>query len=307
LAAGFAVTEPRPFVPDPDRPAELPLTEFQQTLADCVQRIGPVRVRNCARNAFNHLRRAWRLHPVDAEMSLFRAITAEEEAASALMLALKQQQYPGAEQLYPRSHVHKAAVWPVLQAIGRGMAVNTALMPNISIAREGDPRIVVSLDIGTAAALNEPLWATLDHPFNFTTRSDEGGAFAIQRWEKDLSAIALDKGFSNIRAHIDAQANVRNQILYASHEGIPGVEFADTLLINRCKRVSAILVVTIGILQTRERQSFAIQGLEALLRVLDRLKGEGYDFSQHDLPNDGAIVSLKDGDEEILKFELRER
>jgi len=47
------------------------------------------RIPHCLNSAYHHLRRSWTLQPIDSEMSLFRAITADEEAATVLTLALK--------------------------------------------------------------------------------------------------------------------------------------------------------------------------------------------------------------------------
>jgi hypothetical protein len=77
---------------------ELPFTEAQATIEKCIEMLAG-RPRHCGRSAFRHLRKAWMLYPIDREMALFRAITAEEEAATALILAMKQRRYPGAELL----------------------------------------------------------------------------------------------------------------------------------------------------------------------------------------------------------------
>ncbi|PLU07434.1 hypothetical protein BMJ29_02810 [Sinorhizobium medicae] len=68
-------------------------------------------------------------------MSFFRAITAEEEAATALILALKQRRYPGSEKLNPWEHLHKAAVSPFLDAVGNVLAETGMPAPRLSINR----------------------------------------------------------------------------------------------------------------------------------------------------------------------------
>ena len=88
-----------PFVPDADRPVEMPFDSIHLSIQEAVEKITVPRIRHACRSAFNHLRKSWILHPVDAEMSAFRAITAEEEAASAVIRALRHQSYPNAESL----------------------------------------------------------------------------------------------------------------------------------------------------------------------------------------------------------------
>lgn len=67
--------------------------------------------------AFIHLSLAHRLKDIDPAMALFRAITAEEEAATALLRALQVRRYADAGKLLPRDHLQKAAVYPYLRAI----------------------------------------------------------------------------------------------------------------------------------------------------------------------------------------------
>ena len=78
---------------------KLPLDDFQEGILRCLDRQGS-HVMQCARSAVRHLSRAWRLRDLDLGMALFRCLTAEEEAATAVFLALKSRQYEGASRLY---------------------------------------------------------------------------------------------------------------------------------------------------------------------------------------------------------------
>lgn len=69
------------------------------------------RVRHYVRNAFEHLRKACRLHGVDDEMSAFGATTADDEGAAALMPTLKARRYPGADRLRMGNHLDKDAFY----------------------------------------------------------------------------------------------------------------------------------------------------------------------------------------------------
>lgn len=290
--------EPQHFQPAPDRPVTLPMDPQLVVLADAVERIGPARVRNSGRSAFNHLRKSWELHPVDAEMSYFRALTAEEEAASALILALRQQRYPGAKRLDPQIHAHKAAVWVILEAIIRGYVDKKMPTPRISIAKEGRPRICLDVDIGPMLGSEEPYRVHSPDPFHTAIHSDEKGPFELHRWTKELAQIAgPDK---SILKYVRELANSRNRILYASERGIPSVVFPDSLILDRLERVKWIMVVAIGILQTKTLQLLVIQALEALLISVERFEGAGFHFPQFDQSStnlsieqqpDGSFVS----------------
>jgi hypothetical protein len=78
--------------------------------------------RAAAAHALRHIRRAWRLRSVDREMAVFRAITAEEEAATALIRSLRRIGYIGAKVLDERNHQIKAGVWPMILAINNVIA-----------------------------------------------------------------------------------------------------------------------------------------------------------------------------------------
>ena len=70
------------------------------------------RVLQCARHAFHHLERAGQIVDIDPEMAMFRAITAEEEAATAVFFSLRQRRYANSEKIQLWSHPYKAALYP---------------------------------------------------------------------------------------------------------------------------------------------------------------------------------------------------
>lgn len=271
------MNEPPEFVPPADRPKALPIDTSLAVLIDAVERIGPARVRNSGRNAFNHLRKSWLLHPVDSEMSFFRALTGEEEAAAAVILALKQQCYPGAERLNVQDHMHKAAIWAIIEAIARGYSDKGVPLPLIQVAKVGRPRVAVSVDFGSAMG-GEPLWAHSPEPFHVVIHSDENGSFEVHRWNKELTAMAGEN--TDISKYFRALANKRNRILYASDQGILAVRFADEEILLRLERVKWMMVATIGILQTKNLQLLVVQALEALLMAIRRFEGEGYAYPE---------------------------
>ena len=52
-------------------------------------------------------------------MAVFRAITAEEEAATAIFLALKEHGYENADKIKFKKHPYKQALEPFLRSIGK--------------------------------------------------------------------------------------------------------------------------------------------------------------------------------------------
>jgi hypothetical protein len=250
------------------------MEDIHRHLEKAAEKLKPPRVRNACRNAFNHLRKAWTLHPVDSEMSLFRAVTAEEEAATAVIRALNAQGYPNAGLLKERLHPHKAAIWPFIQAVNEKMAEKDIPTPNIRLSIEGEPRIDFSIDLAAQAGLEKPLWSTPDEPLNWSFWSDRTGPFRLHDFSEELAMLASRKGANDIEAYVKREANLRNQLLYASHEGIPSVEFPDGTLLDRRMRVTVMVSLTVAIMQTKMHQQFVVQCLDALLRAVQRFDGE---------------------------------
>lgn len=263
-----------PFVPSADRPAELPIDDIGRHVEEAIEKLKPPRVRHACRNALNHLRKAWRLHPVDAEMSLFCAITAEEEAATAVIRALNIRKYPSANNLKERKHGHKTSIWPFVTAVADKMVEKNIPMPMVSLRVEGEPRVELSIDIASQAGLDYPLWGTPDEPFNFSMWSDRTGPFKPHDFSEELAALATGQGARNIAVYVSEQANLRNRLLYASDQGIPSVAFSDNLLLGRRQRVTVMLVLTIAIMQTSVHQLFLVQCLDAILRAIEGFEGD---------------------------------
>ncbi len=263
-----------PFIAGPDRPAEMPFEAMHVHIEEAIGKLKVPHIRHACRSAFEHLRKAWILHPIDAEMSSFRAITAEEEAASAVIRALRYRAYPNSRRLNDRNHVLKSALWPFITAISDAMAEKDIPAPKLSMRVEGDPRVELSVDVGSLSGMAEPLWATPDEPFNFSMTSDRTGSFKLHDFSDQLAVIADVQGARDIEAHVKEQANMRNRLLYASPEGMPSVAFEDAYLLARRQRVIILLVLTIAIMQTDKHQLFVVQCLDALLRAISTFDGD---------------------------------
>ena len=82
----------------------------------------PGEVKTRMLSALDHFKRSANLFDADREMASFRAITGEEEAATALVKAIQLRRYPHAAEFNPRDHQHKAAVIACLIAIGSELA-----------------------------------------------------------------------------------------------------------------------------------------------------------------------------------------
>lgn len=116
----------------PSDTIQFPMVELDRRIVDLIPAM-PIPAKWPAFNSICHLNGAWKIKEIDPQMALFRAITAEEEAATALFLSLKRLGYDGAENLKKHNHVHKNAVIPVFDAITRVIAKVGSHMPPTEI------------------------------------------------------------------------------------------------------------------------------------------------------------------------------
>jgi hypothetical protein len=273
--------------------SELPLTVMQKALEECVVGLNG-RIKHCVRSAFHHLRRSWLLYGKDNEMCAFRAITAEEEAATALIFALKQRNYDGALLLNHRNHVHKSAFTPFLRAVEPVLSQMEFAAPKIRIAAHAKPpRIDVILDANAAGfKFDEPQEITIDEPLNFVvSKLGPDGGNAVHLFEEQFKAVADGKGADSIKAFIAGEANLRNELLYAADSGVPAVSFATSFITERARRVGAMVGLTIAVLQTPKHQLFVQQGLYALLKALERIEKPSEQFAPPTSVDNGLVVT----------------
>jgi hypothetical protein len=247
---------------------EIPLSEYAQRLEQAISRLNG-RVKYCGKNSFLHLRKAWAIKSLDPGMAAFRSITAEEEAATALIYALKSKRYPHAEKLNPRRHDHKASIYALLQVIS-GVFAKLDYIPQLFLLDKADPpHIRMQIDIHKLAGIytEEPFFAEPIDPLDFTLSDIRG----VKGFSEEFAQFASDSGCARTREYIETAANLRNRILYASDNGIPRVQIPNEFIIDRKNRVLTILTITLMIEQTHRHQSFVNQCLGALLHALERL------------------------------------
>jgi hypothetical protein len=256
----------------PQHPDELELSEADRFLETCVQNAPGIGKHAC-RNAIQHLQRAWRIREIDPEMALFRAITAEEEAAKAIFYALNRHGYAGAD-LLKDNHRHKAAVIPFCAAVGEAISAARQLRMALIPHAASDPpqiRLRVAWTIPDGREVSMVVFPPL------SGRVLVDGEAVQFSFMAELDAIAGGKGVDGITAYVSRQANARNAMLYASDRGIPRIKgsIASDLL-RKKQNVFSLVVFFLLIDQYRGVQPFAQNCLRAFIDVL-RLVDEGLD------------------------------
>lgn len=222
-------------------------------------------------NTFDHFDRASQLFDTDREMASFRAITGEEEAATALMRAVQLRRYSGSNKLIAHRHQHKAAVIACMMAIGSRLAPILAEFQLIFHFEK--LRIDIKVPLSAFGV-------------------EGGGAYAIQPVEPldmlhtkpgvpeeaalngALDALAEDAGFASVKKMIDIQANARNHLLYASDSALPRSKATLESLSHRKRRALAMLVLTVMVYQSRKHLAMVTQAIPAILTVISRIPKE---------------------------------
>ena len=251
-------------------------------LEDGLQRIGPKlpgAVRYRLENCLNHFSKAFEILDIDRAMASFRAITGEEEAATALMRAIQFRQYPNARSFSARNHVHKAAVGACITAIGLDMR---QALQRFQLTFNFDvPRIDISVPIATFGVVMPEGEEYFLHPAEpLSIVHTKPGKERSNLFEDNLVNLAEQTRFENIKKLVASQANARNTLLYAGDSSLPTSRATMNDLWVRKDRAMAALILSIMVLQSKEHQPLVCDAVDAFLSVIARLPGKGTDQSE---------------------------
>lgn len=204
----------------------------------------------------------------DREMASFRAITGEEEAATALMMAVQLKGYPGADRFNPRNHHHKAAVVACVVAIGKTLQPVLAEFQLTFHFEKG--RIDMKIPLSTFGVANaDGLGLQFVEPLGLLHVRE--GVPGDKVFAEALSGLVDGSEFANVRKLIAAQANSRNRLLYASDKALPKSEATAEGLENRKNRALTMLVLTVMVLQSSTHQAMVTQAVPAFLSVISKV------------------------------------
>ena len=220
----------------------------------------PAPGKHCARNAIYHVEKAWEIKDIDPNMAAFRAITGEEEAATAIMHALIRRKYKGATKLKLRNHSYKASFFPFFQAIASVLSKTFSQLDlKLEIESKSEtPKIKTKIKMGSSGYYAYP-----EPPLNFQTLVNG----KIYNFSRELDQLAEKKNVRKIRDYISQQANQRNLIIYASNQGIPTVDRHEELIKRKVSIVFGHIVIYLLIDQYKEHQLFVQQALDAFFKM----------------------------------------
>lgn len=241
------------------------LIGFESECVELLEKAPNKHSRNCFRSAINHLTASEKLISIDSEMAIFRAITAEEEAASGLMHCLKECGYINADSLNPQSHPQKNAVIPfirILQLFYNALLKSMNIKPFFHIK---DVDNIRRLTLAYPIFVNEiEYWSYPVPPLNFKiSLNDENPSYKEQ-----ISEYMDAKNIKDMRSYIRKEANIRNTILYAGPSGYPKVESVSPKLFENKKiHIFMLLKAYLLIYPYDNKQPFVQDALDVFVSI----------------------------------------
>ena len=246
--------------------------EFDRELANCINDNAKGYAKQCARSAIHHLELAYKIKDIDPEMAVFRSVTAEEEAATAIFIALKDKGYANAKKIKFKRHSYKQALEPFIRGIGN-FSEKWANEPGFPFGKKYQLRIEgekKDKKLSLSFHYQDKL-VTAIPPLGFTI-SLNGKPYYF---EKELFEMTSGKNKDDVVKHLDTIANLRNQILYAQTEGIPKITSNIENHLNKRRSVVFMLLKIYALIYPyKEKALFVQQALNAFLQMMGDIDNE---------------------------------
>ena len=266
--------------PRPSDTVSFDLTPLHRAIIDELLPISNPPGRWAALNAVQHINLGWMLRETDPSMAVFRSVTAEEEAATAVFRALQRLKYPKAEKLDRHGHLHKNAAIPFVAAVLDQVAPTIrARSPDgalWAIDRDGDrPRLTYRIrtthrGMPESFEMVPPLELRMAKgAFLPDGTIDPSKARPVDFFDR-AAAAAKKYGALSVKAHLKERANLRNRVLYAGEDGFPITEADKILPTLRVFRENTFVLLKVFLLVDcyDVQQSFARQCLLAFLKMV---------------------------------------
>lgn len=219
-----------------------------------------------------HLERALILRDKMPEIAVFLAITAEEEAATAVFAALRKRNYEGATKLKDTDHTHKAGVFPFIKllirtlgAIKHGVPLEIGFEP----ASDNSTNRMLKVRMPTSAFGIPGYYITPDPPLNVISVGPDGKP---TDYLSEVRAAATEEGINSIHSHMRELANRRNLMLYASDTSIPAPNNSDQMLAEHFEGTLVNLAAYL-LIEPYPIQNLAQEALTTFLKIQQRFEG----------------------------------
>lgn len=248
---------------------DLPLEDPHRWIAESIE-LASSPGKHAGRSAIFHLGRAWQIRASDPEMAAFRALSAEEEASTAIIHALKRKQYVGARRLSVRNHGHKNAVALLVRILPSAIPREVGKIELTIRFPESHERSPVVWLLFPGKFNPQKLWVAPTPPLNFSwTLNGEQHDFS-----EELALFAAAMKVDRLLDFVRERANERNRILYAGPEGIPVMDPASTeaMLVETRNQVFDLLLVYL-LIEKHPLQLFVQQCLDVFIDAIGKAGG----------------------------------
>jgi hypothetical protein len=229
--------------------------------------------KSCVRSSIHHLETAWKIQEIDPEMAVFRSITAEEEAATAIFIAVKEKCYKNSNKIKFKNHTYKQGLYPFIRSI-RNCITKFASSPLWPLGKNYSLEIDTNEENKTLKLFfiaPNGMKAYPVPPLNFSISMNDKPYY----FENEFLEIASGKNKKDIQKYIQEIANTRNRILYAAPEGIPSIDGnIEKILKAKQAKVFTLLRILALIYPYKQKSLFIQQALNSYLNVLGQIELE---------------------------------
>jgi len=255
-------------------------TSFEQKTIDAFEDCKGV-IKYCAENSIVHLQKAWVIKDIDKEMSVFRGITAEEEAVSALFFCLKINRYKNSDKILFKKHTYKLGLYQFLMHVRNHLAgcfghdgspFDKFRLHHVQLPKRRAIELVFSIKgHGFDGRPEPPLH------FNLFSKTEENES-ELKTFNVDFNKLHLGEKYQDSLKYIQEIASLRNHLLYAKDSGPPKLEVDIEKYLERQKERVILFLTLILLIDPWEKEigpsSFVQQVLDSYLLLLERISKE---------------------------------
>ncbi len=249
----------------------LSLEIFEEVIVEAIKG-RPGLGRNSARSAVRHINASWKTREVDIEMAVFRILTAEEEAATAIFYAIKRLKYPLHDKINMKSHLHKLALSPFLRIAGNFFSKVSYLKdfePKIEFHKDNN-RVFISC---SANPIGNPGRFEPIPPLHFGVTLNE----EEYHFDKEVEEFCETGNIKKMEDFMKENANMRHNLLYGTDTGISTVTVEENYFTHKRRWIFLLLAIYIMIDEHKEHQLFVSQAMTAFQKMISYIKVDELD------------------------------
>lgn len=219
---------------------------------------------NQIESAVSHLEAASRIKDIDPSMAILRAISAEEEAASALFNVLKQKKYYRSKQLNCRNHSHKQSVIPFITSMDKYLFQSDDRRFHINLhAVEVKNSLMLTLRL----FISSEAYIQPDPPLDIVSVGEE----IFGEWLKDLRKKAENGYCISVFDYLKKNSEYRNTLLYADDVSLPEFDGDIEFQINQRKlntfKIFSIICLTFP---HKKKSRIVEQSIYCFLEIMNK-------------------------------------